>query len=157
LAAFEGRRSVTDEHVKRVSAMSLRHRLRRDALDETATSEQIEQVVDEVFPRPAPTQPSTGNGGDTHKQEGPGKGNKQAPRQRASATGSSSRPNTADTPSPPAVEKKSGAVKLDEHLRTTDRKEKSRSQSRRATGAKAALDQRRGRYTRAVNFRSAGA
>jgi len=33
LAAFEGRRAVTDEHVKRVSAMSLRHRLRRDALD----------------------------------------------------------------------------------------------------------------------------
>src|SRR2546423_2014127 len=60
LAAFEGRRAVTDEHVKRVSAMSLRHRLRRDALDETATSEQIEQAVQEVFPEPAPPQPSTG-------------------------------------------------------------------------------------------------
>ena len=32
LAAFAGRRAVTDEHVKKVSAMSLRHRLRRDAL-----------------------------------------------------------------------------------------------------------------------------
>src|SRR6185436_17761 len=41
LAAFEGRRVVTDDHVKRVSAMALRHRLRRDALEETATSEQI--------------------------------------------------------------------------------------------------------------------
>ena len=57
LAAFEGRRAVTDEHVKRVSAMSLRHRLRRDALDETATSEQIEQAVQEVFPGTAPPQP----------------------------------------------------------------------------------------------------
>jgi magnesium chelatase subunit D len=158
VAAFEGRRAVTDEHVKKVSAMSLRHRLRRDALDETATSEQIEQAVDEVFPRTQSPQPSSGgNGGDTENLDRPGKSNKQAPRQRASATGSSSRPNTVDTPSPPAVERKSGEVQLDEHLRTTDRKEKARSQSRRAHGAKAALDQRRGRYTRAVTFRSAGA
>ena len=158
LAAFEGRRAVTDEHVKKVSAMSLRHRLRRDALDETATSEQIEQAVDEVFPRTPSSQPSSGgNGGDTQDLDRPGKSNKQAPRQRASATGSSSRPNTVDTPSPPARERKSGEVRLDEQLRTTDRKEKARSQSRRAHGAKAALDQRRGRYTRAVTFRSAGA
>jgi magnesium chelatase subunit D len=158
LAAFEGRRAVTDEHVKKVSAMSLRHRLRRDALDDTATSEQIEQAVDEVFPRtPSPQPSSGGNGGDTQNLDQPGKSNKQAPRQRATGTGSSSRPNTVDAPSPPARERKSGELQLDEHLRTTDRKEKARSQSRRAHGTKAALDQRRGRYTRAVTFRSAGA
>ena len=158
LAAFEGRRAVTEEQVKRVSAMALRHRLRRDALDETATSEQIQQAVEEVFPSTPPPQPSSGNGGgDTHKQEGPGKSNKQAPRQRATASGSSARPNTADVLSPPAVEKKSGEVRLDEHLRTADRKEKSISQSRRTSGGKAALVQKRGRYTRAVTFRSAGA
>lgn len=159
LAAFEGRRAVTDAHVKKVSAMSLRHRLRRDALDETATSEQIQQSVDEVFPPSTspPQQPSRGNGGETEKQEGPGKSGKQDRRQRASATGSSSRPNTHDVLSPPAVERKSGEVRLDEHLRTMDRKDKSRSQSRRATGTKAALVQGRGRYTRAVSFKSAGA
>ena len=158
LAAFEGRRAATDEHVKRVSAMSLRHRLRRDALDDTATSEQIEQAVDAVFPQagPPPEQPS-GNNGDVQNQDRPGKSNKQAPRQRASASGSSARPNTADAPSPPAVEKKSREVRLDQHLRNTDRADKARSHTRRAHGAKAALDQRRGRYTRAVNFRSAGA
>lgn len=158
LAAFEGRRSVTDEHVKKVSAMSLRHRLRRDALDETATSEQIQQSVDEVFPPNASQskspQPPSGNGGET---QGPGKSSKQDRRQRASATGSSSRPNNYDVLSPPGVEKKSGEVRLDEHLRTRDRKDKSRSQSRRTTGAKAALVQGRGRYTRAVSFRSTGA
>jgi magnesium chelatase subunit D len=158
LAAFEGRRSVTENHVRRVSAMALRHRLRRDALDETATSEQIEQAVDGVFPSTEPPPPpSKGNGGDTQRQEGPGKSDKQAPRQRASATGSSARPNTADVPSPPAVERKSGDVRLDEHLKNTNRTDKSRSHGRRATGAKAALGQRRGRYTRAVTFRSAGA
>src|SRR5690349_22600036 len=51
LAAFDGRKSVNENDVRAVSAMSLRHRLRRDALDETATSEQIEQAVDEVLPR----------------------------------------------------------------------------------------------------------
>ena len=159
LAAFEGRRAVTDEHVKKVSAMSLRHRLRRDALDETATSEQIQQSVDEVFPPNAapPQQPSRGNGEEPQRQEGPGKSSKQDRRQRASASGSSARPNTHDVLSPPAVEKKSGEVRLDEHLRTTDRKDKSRSQSRRATGTKAALVQGRGRYTRAVSFKGVGA
>ncbi len=158
LAAFEGRRAVTDEHVKKVSAMSLRHRLRRDALDETATSEQIQQSVDEVFPPNAPQpHPPRGNGGEPQQQEGPGKSSKQDRRQRASASGSSSRPNTHDVLSPPAVEKKSREVRLDEHVRTTERKDKSRSQSRRPTGAKAALVQGRGRYTRAVTFKSAGA
>ncbi len=157
LAAFEGRRAVTDEHVKRVSAMSLRHRLRRDALEETATSDQIEQAMDGVFPQMAPAQPSRGDtaDGDGAKQERRGKTNNSGPR-KSSLTGGA-RTNTADAPSPPAVEKKSGEVRLDEHLRSTERAEKTRSQSRRATGAKAALDQQRGRYTRAVSFKSAGA
>ena len=158
LAAFEGRRAVTEEHVKRVSAMALRHRLRRDALDETATSEQIEQAVNEVFPNEPQPSPSRGNGGgDTEPLDRPGKVSKQAPRQRASASGTSARPNDADVLSPPAVEKKSREIKLDEHLRSNSRKEKSLTQSRRTSGGKAALVQRRGRYTRAVTFRSAGA
>ncbi|HJP92723.1 MAG TPA: magnesium chelatase ATPase subunit I [Pyrinomonadaceae bacterium] len=158
LAAFEGRRAVTDDHVKRVSAMSLRHRLRRDALDETATSEQIEQAVQGVFPGTAqPPQPSSGEAGDHDgtKQDRRGKADNSGSRQRSSVAGT--RTNTADAPSPPAVEKKSGQIRLDEHLRRNERAEKARSQSRRASGAKAALDQRRGRYTRAVSFKSAGA
>ena len=112
LAAFEGRRAVTDEHVKRVSAMALRHRLRRDALDETATSEQIQQAVDEVFPNTAPPQPSSGNGGgDTQNHERPGQSE-----QRRSATTCDRHPEAARDRttrmclSPPAVEKKSGEV-----------------------------------------------
>jgi magnesium chelatase subunit D len=158
LAAFEGRRTVTNDHVKRVSGMALRHRLRRDALDETATSEQIQQAVDEVFPNSGAPPPSPGNGGgDTQNLDQPGKVNKESPRQRRTATGSSARPNDADVLSPPAVDRKSGQVKLDEHLRNTDRADKSRSLSRRASGGKAALVQTRGRYTRAVTFRTAGA
>jgi magnesium chelatase subunit D len=157
LAAFEGRKAVTEEHVKRVSAMALRHRLRRDALDETATSEQVQQAVEEVFPSPPP-QSSRGNGGDgdTQNLDRPGKVNKDAPRQRRSASGSSVRPNETDVLSPPAVEKKSGELRLDEQM-NSERGQKSRSQSRRSSGAKAALGQQRGRYTRSVTFRSPGA
>ena len=158
LAAFEGRRAVTVEHVKRVSAMALRHRLRRDALDETATSEQIQQAVDEVFPENPPPKPPSGNGGgDVQNLDRPGKSDKQSPRQRANASGNTARPNNTDVPSPPAVERKSGEVRLDEQVRNNDRREKSLTQSRRSSGGKAAMVQRRGRYTRAVTFKSAGA
>lgn len=157
LAAFEGRKAVTEDHVKRVSAMALRHRLRRDALDETATSEQVQQAVDEVFPNNAPPpQSSSGSSGDNQNLDSPGKVNKDAPRQRRSASGSSSRPNEVDVLSPPGVEKKSGELRLDEQMKT-ERGEKSRSQGRRASGAKAAIGQSRGRYTRAVTFKNPGA
>jgi magnesium chelatase subunit D len=159
LAAFEGRRAVTDEHVKRVSAMALRHRLRRDALDETASSEQIEQAVEGVFPNSAEKQRSIPEAGaEGAKQDAPGKSNKPGSKQqRSPGSRNGSRNNTQDVLSPPAVEKKSGQVRLDDQLRTTDRAEKSRTHSRRATGIKAAMDQSRGRYTRAVTFKSPGA
>jgi len=161
LAAFEGRREITNEHVKRVSAMALRHRLRRDALDETATSEQIEQAVEAVFPRATAPSPQSANG-EAKDHEGPkqkqqGKSKASGSGQPSSGTSNGSRTNTEDVPSPPAVEKRTGEVRLDEHLRKTQRAEKTRSQSRRSSGAKAALDQRRGRYTRAVTFKNTGA
>ena len=49
LAALEGRKKVTEDDVRRVAVMSLRHRLRRDALEETASAERIEQALDRVF------------------------------------------------------------------------------------------------------------
>ncbi len=50
LAAFEGRRFATARDVRRVATMSLRHRLRRDPLEQTGGGEQIEQAVDDLFP-----------------------------------------------------------------------------------------------------------
>ena len=49
LAAFEGRRKVTAEDVRRVAVMSLRHRLRRDPLDEISGGDKIEKALDKVF------------------------------------------------------------------------------------------------------------
>ena len=48
LAAFEGRREVTDADVRRVAPMSLRHRLRRDPLEQ-AGGARVENHLDELF------------------------------------------------------------------------------------------------------------
>ena len=50
LAALEGRREATAEDVRRVAMMSLRHRLRRDPLEQTTSGAQIEQALENLFP-----------------------------------------------------------------------------------------------------------
>jgi magnesium chelatase subunit I len=50
LSAFEGRRRVTPADVRRVAAMSLRHRLRRDVLGEIDPDTRIQQAIDKVLP-----------------------------------------------------------------------------------------------------------
>lgn len=49
LAAFEGAKHVTDDHLKRMAAPSLRHRLRRNPLDETGSATRINRAVAEVL------------------------------------------------------------------------------------------------------------
>ena len=49
LAAFEGRRVVTDEDVRRVAPMSLRHRLRRDPLESGGGDARVRNCVSEIF------------------------------------------------------------------------------------------------------------
>jgi magnesium chelatase subunit D len=160
LAAFEGRRSMNETHVRRVSAMSLRHRMRRDVLDETAKSEKIDQAVDEVMPRP-PQPPGDDRKGEPKTQpDTPRKAkNPDGPKQRSAAAGGGGKTNTADTLSPPAIENRSPEGQLEERLRAMmpNRGDKSQSHSRRASGAKNANSQLRGRYTRAVSFKSSGA
>ncbi|MDR7101592.1 magnesium chelatase ATPase subunit I [Croceicoccus sp. BE223] len=49
LAALKGARSVKREHVIEVAPMALRHRLRRDVLDETGSTVRIRRSIDELF------------------------------------------------------------------------------------------------------------
>jgi magnesium chelatase subunit I len=50
MAALEGARSVHAAHLRRVAPLSLRHRLRRNPLDDTSASARVERVVSEVLP-----------------------------------------------------------------------------------------------------------
>jgi magnesium chelatase subunit I len=50
LAALEGRNKVTTADLRRVAGLSLRHRLRRDALGEIDAGVRIEQALDKILP-----------------------------------------------------------------------------------------------------------
>jgi magnesium chelatase subunit I len=50
LAALEGDGAVGDAHLKRVAAPALRHRLRRDPLDEAGSTVRVQRAVEELFP-----------------------------------------------------------------------------------------------------------
>jgi magnesium chelatase subunit I len=49
LAALEGAKSVTKEHLKRLAPLALSHRLRRDPLDDSGSSVRIERAVAETL------------------------------------------------------------------------------------------------------------
>ncbi|MFT4782403.1 MAG: magnesium chelatase subunit I [Paracoccaceae bacterium] len=49
LAAYEGAETVSVQHVKSIAASALRHRLRRDPLDEAGSSVRVGRVVEEVL------------------------------------------------------------------------------------------------------------
>jgi magnesium chelatase subunit I len=49
LAAFEGDASITRDHLRAVASIALRHRLRRDPLDEAGSTTRVTRVVNEVF------------------------------------------------------------------------------------------------------------
>ena len=49
LAALDGAGSVTDDHIRRVAPAALRHRLRRNPLDESGSTARVERALAEVF------------------------------------------------------------------------------------------------------------
>lgn len=50
LAAYEGAAAITRAHLRAVAAMSLRHRLRRDPLDEAGSGSRVARLLNEVLP-----------------------------------------------------------------------------------------------------------
>ncbi len=52
LAAFEGDLVVTDAHLGRVAGPALRHRLRRDPLDDAGSSVRVDRAVADLFGKP---------------------------------------------------------------------------------------------------------
>jgi len=49
LAAFDGATTVTEAHLKRVAAPALRHRMRRNPLDDSGSASRIERAIAERF------------------------------------------------------------------------------------------------------------
>ncbi len=53
LAAYEGSREVGDDHLRRMAPPALRHRLRRNPLDDAGSGTRVARAVDEVFAQAA--------------------------------------------------------------------------------------------------------
>jgi magnesium chelatase subunit I len=49
LAALDGDHTVTDKHLRRVAPSALRHRLRRNVLDDAGSTVRVERVLQEMF------------------------------------------------------------------------------------------------------------
>ncbi len=49
LAALDGSATVTVNHLRSIAPMALRHRLRRNPLDDTASGTRVQRAIDEVF------------------------------------------------------------------------------------------------------------
>jgi magnesium chelatase subunit I len=49
LAALESAKTVTMDHLQRIAPMALRHRLRRNPLDDTASGVRVQRAIDELF------------------------------------------------------------------------------------------------------------
>ena len=71
LAALEGRRNASTEDVRRVAAMSLRHRLRRDPLEQMSGGGRIDESVEELFG----DAPERAEGGESKAAAAPDSGN----------------------------------------------------------------------------------
>jgi magnesium chelatase subunit D len=159
LAAFENRDEVTDDDVRAVAAMALRHRLRRDALEETATTEQIQQAVENALPEPQPKQQQKkpAEAGDTERE--PKKTDRRSGSQGSSSPNKGGmRANTAEGPSSPAIEEKQRQSRLDKELNAIGKTIKKASfHSRRSQGTRSSTEHSRGRYSRSVTFKPAGA
>ncbi len=53
LAALDGSPTVTEEHLRRIAKPALRHRLRRDPLDDTDATVRVDRALAELFAVPA--------------------------------------------------------------------------------------------------------
>ena len=162
LAAFEGRKAVSASDVRRVAGMALRHRLRRDPLEQTGSTARIEQQLDRLFPpkdedkdrtknahekdEPPPATPSGGSGGN-------GVGGRTRPDKSAEGT----RSDETQSDAPPAIDAQLPEA-MPEPIRRVVPAETSQPASARGRTVSPLHPEnmRRGRYVRAVSNKKNG-
>jgi magnesium chelatase subunit D len=170
LAAFEGRKRVTVDDVRRVTPMALRHRLRRDPLEETASTERIQRALEKVFnEQPKTRHAGSGTGG--HGESARSRENNRASAadnrvasKISRSPGGSVDPNGCrgdESPEvpflPSAVGSELSEFGFAEHTGGPRRQSKTDIVGRRDAGSKhVCYGSPRGRYARTVSFRKEG-
>ncbi|MFZ0064149.1 MAG: VWA domain-containing protein, partial [Pyrinomonadaceae bacterium] len=166
LTAFEGKKRVGPSEITRVAAMALRHRLRRDPLEEAGESERIQQALEKTFPetRTTSTARSGGDGDDEnqggrpqHANQGDGSRSRNSNDKRRVASGSAPATVGGKTSSMPVDDLKDRLVRLPKILSSPrELKTEIASQSNRRTGGNSVRNHLRGRYVRAAVKRTEG-
>jgi magnesium chelatase subunit D len=161
LAAFEGRKKVGVADVKRVAPMALRHRLRRDPLEETAESDRIQQAMEKVFAEKRTTRARTGNdeGGDGSSRslrpvENSGEQEVERPQRARAASREAVGGDGERKLTEPVRDSAVRFPKLSSASQTSKSRQTSRTNYR--AGANAIRNQLRGRYVRATEVRKEG-
>ncbi|HEX8774924.1 MAG TPA: magnesium chelatase ATPase subunit I [Pyrinomonadaceae bacterium] len=164
LAAFEGRREVTDTDVRRVALMALRHRMRRDPLEQTASPARIQDALDQLFPEASPHRESTGDEDElkvgeprTKKTRRDGGGSNKAGGGETGNGAGGARDGGSSQHVSPETDARLPQGSLDQKSFAERREGKPRtrhSSERRRNGGHGSNDSRSGRYARAVMDRS---
>jgi magnesium chelatase subunit I len=166
LAAFESRQSVEELDVRRVAAISLRHRLRRDPLEQTASTARIEQALERFFPTPefeSETKKSPGgwdgSGAASAELQKAARVDGLTPEHLKSAEGMRVRQEQSEALlAPPPLDTHLAEEKLNRTSRTRAASITKPSASRQhKADSRRVDDARRGRYARAVPTRSGSA
>ena len=118
LAAFEGRATVTTADVKRVAPMALRHRLRRDPLEQGGGGARVERAAEELFGLEGDESEATSGGGsvrrspaDSDKPEPPSGAGRVKHRDGSNDAGAAPRAESnADAPGAPDMHAKESIV-----------------------------------------------
>ncbi len=175
LAAFKGRRKVTEEEIRQVAVMALRHRLRRDPLEETASAAPIQQALEKVFfhrqrDREGWSEPGGGldgvNGASTGTEgvgRASGAGRDRARRQSASPNGNLGQDSEGQL-SPPEAPDVGLPYPIDNDWAQTEQRGSRSSRTSKPGGdrtrnaiKRTSLNYEHGRYARAVTLKRSGA
>ncbi len=142
LAALEGRKAVSAEDVRRVAALALSHRLRRDPLEQTGSGAAMQQQLDNLFPQAGADDPEPSDGGS----------------RRTSAREDSPRGDGQTRDIPPTADARPPEISLSPTQRRERGPAAHTSSSRRREQMRRSIDDaRRGRYVRAVQTKTPGA
>ncbi|HEV7375825.1 MAG TPA: magnesium chelatase ATPase subunit I [Pyrinomonadaceae bacterium] len=164
LAAYEGRKEVSATDIRRVATMALRHRLRRDPLEQRGGSSRIEQRLDKLFP-PAPNDVETAQAQDKHERGKPpnsstqgGAGGSGGAGKRFDEDPEGAGNGGVERNAPPALDARLAGDSFDLNPHA-QRKQIDRLHSKQhSTGLRRSHDSTlRGRYVRASNLKTHGA
>ncbi|MGA9995131.1 MAG: VWA domain-containing protein, partial [Pyrinomonadaceae bacterium] len=170
LAALEGRRDASAGDVRRVAPMSLRHRLRRDPLEQTASDVRIEEALEKFLPQNSVDKKRAkgkrGGGGHTPFDEDGASGNHQQTRE-TEITAPNASQKKSESGSLNAEEQNPSSLSLDAKMSAPIASNNPQPQQRRPNTSHAARRQQgtrqsiyntqRGRYSRAIVNKTDGA